>query len=184
MAIRHLAGRAHGPLRDAVGRRLLRGHQPLWFHFARQRRPRGRPHLAGTGAFGPCRCPDALDTTAPVDQTDTWYRQLDVALQAAGISGLNEESRQAVISPAGPLCNQSAPVRLLHILRESSPLTAAGYEEDTKAALADLLLRAGFTEDLAQELQWYRIRWPLMSQEEFDRRDLNSLRPVLDPPTF
>jgi hypothetical protein len=43
------------------------------------------------------------------------------------------------------------------------------------AALADLLARAGFTDDQAQELQWHRIRWPLMSQEEADRRELNSL---------
>ncbi len=41
----------------------------------------------------------ALNVTAPADRTDTWYRQLDVALQAEGISGLNEEIRQAVITP-------------------------------------------------------------------------------------
>ena len=41
--------------------------------------------------------------------------------------------------------------------------------------LADLLARAGFTDDQAQELQWHRIRWPLMSQEEADRRELNTL---------
>jgi hypothetical protein len=34
------------------------------------------------------------------------------------------------------------------------------------AALADLLARAGFTDDQAQELQWHRIRWPLMSQKK------------------
>ena len=71
-----------------------------------------------------------------------------------------------------------APARLLHVLRESPeafPLTAAGYEEDTEAALADLLARAGFAGDQVHELQWHRIRWPLMSQEEADRRELNTL---------
>ena len=48
------------------------------------------------------------------------------------------------------------------------------------AALADLLARAGFTDDQAQELQWHRIRWPLMSQEEADRRELNSLLDELE----
>ncbi|MGF2931129.1 Uncharacterised protein [Klebsiella pneumoniae] len=41
------------------------------------------------------------NVTAPADQTDTWYRQLDAALQAEGITGLNEEIRQAVTTPAG-----------------------------------------------------------------------------------
>lgn len=121
-----------------------------------------------------------LHVTAPADQTDTWYSQMDVALQAEGITGLNEEIRQAVITPTGPLRKLSAPARLLHALREADPLTAAGYEDDTETALADLLARAGFTDDQAQELQWHRIRWPLMSQEEFDRRDLNSLLDELE----
>ena len=73
-----------------------------------------------------------------------------------------------------------APARLLHVLRDADPLTAATYEEDTVAALADLLARAGFTDDQAQELQWHRIRWPLMSQEEADRRELNSLLDELE----
>ncbi|MCK6880029.1 hypothetical protein L8S23_22940 [Enterobacter bugandensis] len=34
---------------------------------------------------------------------------------------------------------------------------------------------AGFTGDQAQELRWYRIRLPLMGQEDADRRELNSL---------
>lgn len=70
-----------------------------------------------------------------------------------------------------------APARLLHVLHESLeafPLTAAGYEEDTEAALADLLAHMGFTVNQAQELQLHRIGWQLMSQEEYDRRDLNN----------
>ena len=124
-----------------------------------------------------------LNVTAPADQTSSWLRQLEGALQAQGISGLNEEIRMAVIMPGGALRDLPPPARLLHVLRESPeafPLTAAGYEEDTEAALADLLARAGFTGDQAQELQWHRIRWPQMSQEDAERRELNSLLDILE----
>ena len=46
---------------------------------------------------------------------------------------------------------------------------------DLARACADLLARAGFAGDQVHELQWHRIRWPLMSQEEADRRELNTL---------
>lgn len=124
-----------------------------------------------------------LNVTAPADQTSSWLRQLEGALQAQGISGLNEEIRMAVIMPGGTLRDLPPPARLLHVLRESPeafPLTAAGYEEDTEAALADLLARAGFTGDQAHELQWHRIRWPQMSQEDAERRELNSLLDILE----
>ncbi|EOE7356143.1 TPA: hypothetical protein ACKFMW_004295 [Enterobacter hormaechei] len=110
-----------------------------------------------------------VNGTAPADRTDTWYRQLDAALQAQGITGLNEEIRQAVITPGEAHSDLPAPARLLHVLREipeAFPLTAAAYEEDTEAALADLLDRAGFTPGQAQEMQWHRIRWPLMGEDE------------------
>lgn len=119
-----------------------------------------------------------LNGTAPADQTNTWYRQLDTALRSEGITGLNEEIRQAVILSGEALRDLSAPAHLLHALRDSPeafPLTAASCEDDTEAALSDLLARAGFTGDQAQELQLNRIRWPQMSQEETDRRELNSL---------
>ncbi|MER4528922.1 hypothetical protein J9B08_28435, partial [Klebsiella pneumoniae] len=136
--------------------------------------------IAGRGQSNGSATPEegSLNVTAPADRTDTWYRQLDVALQAGGISGLNEEIRQAVITPGEGLRDLPAPARLLQVLRDSAeafPLTAAGYEEDTEAALADLLARAGFAGDQVHELQWHRIRWPLMSQEEADRRELNTL---------
>ncbi|HIF6341977.1 MULTISPECIES: hypothetical protein [Enterobacteriaceae] len=121
-----------------------------------------------------------VNATAPADLTDTWYRQLDGALQAQGITGLTEVIRLAVVRPEASLRSQPAPARLLHVLREADPLTASGYEDDTQAALADLLARAGFTGDQVQELQWLRIRWPQMSQEEFDRRELNSLLDELE----
>lgn len=121
--------------------------------------------------------------TAPADLTGTWYRQLDAALQAEGITGLTEDIRLAVVRPEASLRMQPAPARLLHVLRDSPetfPLTAATYEEDTQAALADLLARVGFTGDQAQELQWHCIRWPLMDQEDADRRELNSLLDELE----
>lgn len=124
-----------------------------------------------------------LNVTAPEDLTGTWFRQLDVALQAQGITGLTEDIRLAVVSPEEVLRALPAPARLLHVLRDSPeafPLTAAGYEEDTQAALADLLASAGFTGEQAQELQWHRIRWAQMSQEEADRRELNSLLDELE----
>jgi len=124
-----------------------------------------------------------LNGTAPSDLTGTWYRRLDVALQAQGITGLTEDIRLAVVRPEVSLRSLPAPSRLLHVLRESPeafPLTAAGYEEDTQAALTDLLARAGFTGDQAQELLWHRIRWQQMSQEDADRRELNSLLDELE----
>ncbi|ELW8596618.1 hypothetical protein SIL92_004177 [Salmonella enterica] len=116
--------------------------------------------------------------TAPADRTDVWYRQLEATLQSQGITGLTEDIRQAVVNPGGSHRTLPPPARLLQVLRDSEeafPLTAAAYEEDTEAALADLLARAGFTAAQAEDLQRHRIRWPLMSGEEYDRRELNSL---------
>ena len=96
-----------------------------------------------------------LNVTAPSDLTDTWYRQLDVALQAQGITGLTEDIRLAVVRPEVSQRSLPAPARLLRVLRDSPeafPLAAAGYEDDTQAALAELLAHAGFTDDQAQEL--------------------------------
>lgn len=124
-----------------------------------------------------------LNATAPADRTGTWYHRLDAALQAAGITGLTEDIRLAVVSPEASLRMLPAPARLLHVLRDSPeafPLSAAAYEEDTEAALGDLLERAGFTSDQTQELQRHRIRWPQMSQEEAERRDLNGLLDELE----
>ncbi|MEG5932868.1 hypothetical protein UXN85_22650 [Enterobacter hormaechei] len=124
-----------------------------------------------------------LNGTAPEDLTGTWYCQLDVALQAQGITGLTEDIRLAVVSSEEVLRSLPAPARLLHVLRESPeafPLTAAGYEEDSGATLDTLLARAGFTSGQAQELRLHRIRWPRMSQEDADRRELNSLLDELE----
>lgn len=113
---------------------------------------------------------------APVDQTDAWYRQLEASLLAMGISGLTDNIRQSVVTPGETTDCLPPPTRLLHELRESPeafPLSASSYEDDTSAALADLLSRSGFTAAQTRELQLHRIRWPLMDEEEFQRR-LNS----------
>ncbi|HHE8494767.1 hypothetical protein NFL61_23075 (plasmid) [Enterobacter ludwigii] len=119
-----------------------------------------------------------LNGTAPADLTGTWYRQLEGALQALGITGLTDTIRQAVVSPEASVRSLPAPARLLHVLRdcqEAFPLTAAGCEENTQAALADLLTRAGFTPGLSEELQRHRIRWSLMSEEDVARQELESM---------
>ena len=93
----------------------------------------------------------ALNVTAPADRTDTGTASWTSRCRRR-ISGLNEEIRQAVITPGEGLRDLPAPARLLQVLRDSAeafPLTAAGYEEDTEAALADLLARAGFAGDRA-----------------------------------
>ncbi|HGG5522228.1 TPA: hypothetical protein ACJG09_003096 [Salmonella enterica subsp. enterica serovar Reading] len=113
---------------------------------------------------------------APVDQTDAWYRQLEASLLAMGISGLTDNMHNSVVMPGETTGCLSPPERLLHELRESPeafPLSASSYQDDTSAALADLLSRSGFTDAQTNELQLHRIRWPLMDEEEFERR-LNS----------
>ncbi|MLU44600.1 hypothetical protein DRV04_01965 [Salmonella enterica subsp. enterica] len=113
---------------------------------------------------------------APVDQTDAWYSQLEASLLAIGITGLTDNIRQSVVMPGETTDCLPPPARLLHELRESPeafPLSASSYEDDTSTALADLLSRSGFTAAQTRELQLHRIRWPLMDEEEFERR-LNS----------
>lgn len=115
---------------------------------------------------------------SPADQTDTWYQQLDTALQELGITGLTDEEKRAVVTPGEVHLSLPAPARLLHILRESREafaLTTSSYEEDTGAALDILLARAGFTADQAKELRAHRICWPLMSEEAFAQRELNGV---------
>ncbi|EFS7707298.1 hypothetical protein HWZ10_004837 [Salmonella enterica] len=112
----------------------------------------------------------------PVDQTDAWFRQLEASLLAMGISGLTDNIYKSVVMPGETTGSLPPPARLLHELRESPeafPLSASSYEDDTSTALADLLSRSGFTAAQTRELQLHRIRWPLMDEEEFERR-LNS----------
>ncbi|EOD5001687.1 hypothetical protein [Salmonella enterica] len=113
---------------------------------------------------------------APVDHTAAWYSQLEASLLAMGISGLTDNIRQSVVMPGETTNCLPPPARLLHELRESPeafPLSASSYEDDTSTALADLLSRSGFTTAQTRELQLHRIRWPIMDEEEFERR-LNS----------
>lgn len=119
----------------------------------------------------------------PPDQTDSWYRQLEAELRALGISGLTEAVRLAVVSPEKSIRSQLTPAQLLHVLRESPDafaLTASTYEEDTGPALHTLLIRTGFTAAQVEELQTHRIRWPLMSDEKYDRCELKTLLDELE----
>lgn len=112
-------------------------------------------------------------SSTPADQTYIWYRQLEASLLAQGISGLTDNIRQSVVMPGETTDRLPPPARLLHELRESPeafPLSASSYEDDTSTALADLLSRSGFTAAQTRELQLHRIRWPLMDEEEFERR--------------
>lgn len=95
-----------------------------------------------------------------------------------GTAGCRVRILAARVTPGESHRTLPPPARLLQVLRDSEeafPLTAAACEEDTEAALADILARAGFTAAQAEDLQRHRIRWPLMSGEEYDRRELNSL---------
>ncbi|EBZ0491454.1 hypothetical protein D6445_11845 [Salmonella enterica subsp. enterica serovar Infantis] len=115
---------------------------------------------------------------APADQTDAWFRQLDVALQDLEITGLTEEIRQGVVTPGEAFRPLLATVRLLQILSESEeafPLTSSRYEEEAGEALDNVLTRTGLTPDQAQELRRHRIRWARMSEDEFARRELNGV---------
>ncbi|MDT8880964.1 hypothetical protein RBG07_00105 [Klebsiella aerogenes] len=123
------------------------------------------------------------DGTVPADRTDIWYRQLETSLQAQGISGLTDEIRLAVVMPVKALQPLPAPARLLHILRESEEafvLTATTDEEDTGDTLDAQLSQAGFTPAQAQELRRNRIRWALIDEEEYSRRELNTLLDELE----
>ncbi|MGT1696620.1 hypothetical protein ACVPTE_23645 [Salmonella enterica subsp. enterica serovar Winslow] len=115
---------------------------------------------------------------APADPTDAWFCQLAAALHELGISGLTDEIRQAVVMPGEAHRSLPAPARLLQVLRdseESFPLTAGTYEDDTGEALEAVLTRAGFTIGEAFTLRTLRVRWPLMGEDEFARRELNSM---------
>lgn len=116
--------------------------------------------------------------SATTDQTDTWFRQLDATLQSLGITGLTEEIRLSLSSPAASLKELPAPARLMHILRDSPeafPLTANVNTKDKGTGLTAHLKCFGFTSDQATELQMHRIGWPLISDEEFARQEMDEM---------
>ncbi|ECZ6619701.1 cytoplasmic protein [Salmonella enterica] len=93
-----------------------------------------------------------------------------------GISVLTDNIHKSVVMPGETTGCLSPPSRLLHELQESPeafPLSASSYEDDISTVLANLLSRSGFTTAQTRELQLHHIRWPLMDEEEFQRR-LNS----------
>lgn len=93
--------------------------------------------------------------SATTDQTDTWYRQLDTALQSLGSRGLTEGISLFFVALASSVNGLSAPTRLLHMLwdnPETFPPTASAYAEDIGTELD------GRLECLRLQLQMRHIR--------------------------
>ncbi|HCK6408066.1 MULTISPECIES: hypothetical protein [Enterobacteriaceae] len=112
--------------------------------------------------------------------TVTWYQHLLRALRqydVKGLSATNPEHLKAV-KPGWRNKEQPLQERFLALAKavEGTPdaLRSDRYEEDTGHLMTPMLAGFGFTPDQASRLTRL-IRWPLMSQEEFDRRELNSL---------
>lgn len=119
------------------------------------------------------------------DTTEIWYRHLLRALRqhdVQGLSATNPEHLKAV-KPGWRNKEQPLQERFLALAKtvEGTPgaLRSDRYEEDTGSLLTKLLDGFGFTPDQASRLIRL-IRWPLMSQEEYDRRELNSLLDELE----
>ena len=106
----------------------------------------------------------ALNVTAPADRdrhtgTASWTSRA-----GGGSAARNEEIRPLSRLVRGPRpAGAGAPAAGSARQREAFPLTAAGYEEDTEAALADLLARAGFAGD--QCMSWVVAPHPLAADE-------------------
>ncbi|ECH8734423.1 hypothetical protein R455_004697 [Salmonella enterica subsp. enterica] len=114
------------------------------------------------------------------DTTETWYRHLLRTLRqydVQGLSATNPEHLNAV-KPGRRNKEQPLQERFLALAKavERTPdaLRSDRYEEDTGQLMTPMLAGFGFTPDQASRLTRL-IRWPQMSQEEFDRRELNSL---------
>ncbi|HCJ7698360.1 TPA: hypothetical protein NV419_004690 [Citrobacter freundii] len=120
-----------------------------------------------------------------LSSTVTWYQQLLRTLRqhdVAGLSVTNPDHLNAV-KPGRRDKEQSLQERFLALAKtvEGTPgaLRSDRYEVDASPLLTELLDGFGFTPDQASRLIRL-IRWPLMSQEEYDRRELNSLLDELE----
>ncbi|EGH2840103.1 hypothetical protein J6187_004661 [Salmonella enterica] len=120
-----------------------------------------------------------------LSSTVTWYQQLLRALRqhdVAGLSVTNPDQLNAV-KPGRRNKEQPLQERFLALAKtvEATPaaLRSDRYEEDAGPLLTEMLDGFGFTPDQAS-LLIRLIRWPLMSQEEYDRRELNSLLDELE----
>ena len=117
--------------------------------------------------------------------TEIWYQHLLRALRqydVQGLSATNPEHLKAV-KPGRRNKEQPLQERFLALAEAvegtSDALRSDRYEEDAGPLLTDMLTRFGFTPDQASRLIRF-IRWTLMSQEEYDRRELNSLLDELE----
>ncbi|HIB1597031.1 TPA: hypothetical protein ACWV6N_004405 [Salmonella enterica subsp. enterica serovar Muenchen] len=120
-----------------------------------------------------------------LSSTVTWYQQLLRALRqhdVVGLSVTNPDQLNAV-KPGRRNKEQPLQERFLALAKtvEATPgaLRSDRYEEDAGPLLTEMLDGFGFTPDQASRLIRL-IRWPLMSQEEYDRREMNSLLDELE----
>lgn len=112
--------------------------------------------------------------------TVTWYQHLLRALRQYDVKGLSATNPDQLKTVKPGWRNRQQPLqeRFLALAKtvEGTPdaLRSDQYEEDIGQLLTEMLTGFGFTPDQASRLTRL-IRWPQMSQEEFDRRELNSL---------
>ncbi|EAS2251025.1 hypothetical protein ZH77_004457 [Salmonella enterica subsp. salamae] len=112
--------------------------------------------------------------------TVTWYQHLLRVLRQYDVKGLSATNPDQLKTVKPGWRNRQQPLqeRFLALAKtvEGTPdaLRSDQYEEDTGQLLTEMLAGFGFTPDQASRLTRL-IRWPQMSQEEFDRRELNSL---------
>lgn len=111
--------------------------------------------------------------------TVTWYQHLLRALRQYDVKGLSATNPDQLKTVKPGWRNRQQPLqeRFLALAKtvEGTPdaLRSDQYEEDTGHLLTEMLTGFGFTPDQASRLTRL-IRWPQMSQEELDRRELNS----------
>ncbi len=112
------------------------------------------------------------------DTTEIWYRHLLRALRQHDVQGLSATNPEHLKAVKPGWRNKEQPIqeRFLALAEavEDTPgaLRSERYEEDDGPLLTAMLDGFGFTLD--QACRFIRIiRWPLMSQEETDRRELD-----------
>jgi len=117
--------------------------------------------------------------------TEIWYQHLLRALRQYDVQGLSATNPEHLKAVKPGRRNKAQPLqeRFLALAEAvegtSDALRSDRYEGDAGPLLADMLARFGFTPDQASRLTRL-IRWTLMSQEEYDRRELNSLLDELE----
>lgn len=117
--------------------------------------------------------------------TETWYQDLLWALRQYDVQGLSATNPEHLKAVKPNWRNKEQPLQERFLaLAESvegtrDALRSDRHEEDAGPLMADMLARFGFTPDQACRLTRL-VRWPQMSQEDADRRELNSLLDELE----